>query len=229
MLSISEPFTLERKYFSMICEAACREDCEKMAVMLEQEMQRIMDFFGLKELSRNLMIYMTSDREVYKAHMEKIAGQNESIQYFDWMIADTYDNDINLLSLEACHEIEMHKEFDEEEYRKLIVHEFVHICHRHCFCRTVTWDKFCVWFWEALATVLSGQNYPDIRIECTPEQLLTQFPDIPDSYTIANNIGKYMMKTMSHEKILHYIYQPEDLANDLAGILEQMKKIPGSM
>lgn len=124
MLSISEPFTLERKYFSMICEAACREDCEKMAVMLEQEMQRIMDFFGLKELSRNLMIYMTSSREVYKAHMEKIAGQNESIQYFDWMIADTYDNDINLLSLEACHEIEMHKEFDEEEYRKLIVHEF---------------------------------------------------------------------------------------------------------
>ena len=79
---------------------------------------------------------------------------------------------------------------------------------------------------EEMATILSGQNYPDIQIECTPEQLLTQFPDIPDSYTIANNIGKYMLKTVSHEKILHYIYQPEDLANDLAEILGQMKKVP---
>ena len=95
----------------------------------------------------------------------------------------------------SLRETEIHRCMSKQEYQKMIVHEFVYVCQSQCFHRLIDKDKFCLWFWEALATNLSKQEYPYIGVECTAEQLLLEFPYIPNSYTHAYNIGKYIISS----------------------------------
>ena len=223
MLNLSEQVKLERTQFTLFCDWKCQEDCVRLCSLLEQKMEEIMQFFRLEALDEKPVIYMSSERSVFRNHVEDVARQHEGVQYFDWMIADTYDGDINILSLEACRETEAHRYMSQEEYDKIIVHEFVHICHGQCFRRQIDRNKFCGWIWEALATNLSGQEYPKVELVCTAKQLLTEFPNISNSYAQAYHIGKYMLGYMAQEKILEYVYYPERLAEDMEEILEMVK------
>lgn len=223
MLELDEQHILEREQFTLICDFECKESSVELGDFLAQRMEEIMRFFSIEKLTSNPVIYMSSKRAVFRKHVEEIAQMHEGVCYQDWMIADTYDGDINLLSLDACRETQAHRGLRKEEYLKIIVHEFVHICQRECFNRTIEREKFCGWFWEALATNLSRQEYPDVEVDCTAEQLLLEFPNISNSYTYAYLIGKYMLAHFAHEKIMDYVYYPEKLAEETAGILEQMK------
>lgn len=228
MLELVEKHKLEREQFILICDSECKERSVELGVFLEQRMEEIMRFFSIEKLTNKPVIYMSSKRDVFRKHVEEIAQMHEGVCFQDWMIADTYDGDINMLSLSACRETEAHRSMSNEEYNKVIVHEFVHICHRQCFNRMIEAEKFCGWFWEALATNLSMQEYPFIEVDCTAEQLLLEFPNIPNSYTHAYNIGKYMLSNLEHTKIMEYVYYPEQLAEETAGILEKMKTWKGN-
>ncbi len=227
MLNLSEQVKPEGEQFTLFCDSKCKAECIRLCTLLEQRMAEIMQFFQLKKLSEKPAIYMTSERLVFRSHVEEIAKRYEGVEYFDWMIADTYDGDINILSLEACRESGAHRCMSQEEHDKVIIHEFVHICQRHCFHRAIEQDKFCGWFWEALATNLSGQEYIDVAMDCTVEQLLKEFPNMSNSYAQAYHIGKYMLLHMEHEKILEYVYFPEKLVEDIKGILEDVRMWTG--
>ena len=105
---------------------------------------------------------------------------------------------------------------EREEYARLIVHEFVHICQQQ-----VEPDcDGCVWFWEALATNLSGQVAEPVAISCSKEELMFEYQELPAAYAVSYQLGKYMLEHMSSDQIYEYICRPEILREDTEEILK---------
>ncbi len=176
---------------------------------LDRGMNRIIDFFELEQLSSKKEIVIYSSIDEYALHV------NSYSPYQDWMIADTFDGNINVLSLKCCQQIRSHRNMDCEEYKRLILHEFVHQCQQ-----AINPNAYgCIWFWEALATNLSGQVFDDTEINCTKEQLMYDYINLVGNYSISYKLGKYMLANFDHARILDYVKSPEKLCNELDLIL----------
>ena len=180
---------------------------------LVEKMNRKAAFFGLEDIDhcQKMIIYTTA--EEYKAHTEKFTD------YYDWMIGDTYDGNINLLSLDRCREAEGHENMTEEDYIKLILHEFTHICQQQI---NPSADGV-IWFWEALAQNLSGQTNEDIELNCTPKELTEDYINLCGNYAISCKLGRYMLNNFSHERIMDYVRDPGRLMEDTPSILEEAR------
>lgn len=189
---------------------------ELVSRTLGENLDRITRFFGLDGIEhiQNIIIY--SSLGDYKAHVEKFT------EYFGWMIGDTYDGNINLLSLERCREAEGHGDMADSEYEKLILHEFVHICQQQ-----LNPDAGgVIWFWEALAMNLSGQTANDIAISCTASELSENYIALKDSYAISYKLGKFMLSHYSRDRILEFVRSPQRLMAETEKIISEAMKTP---
>ena len=138
------------------------------------------------------------------------------------MCADTNDGNINLLSLEAAHKTNEHKDMTISELESTILHEFVHICQQDSEIESS--DKEVVWFWEALATNLGNpESFDRVMIEATNEEI-DDFNNLNNNYPIAYTIGNYMLENISHEEILDYIRYSKKLLNDSDVILDNARE-----
>ena len=202
------------EYFEISYSRNCERLVEDISSTLLENMERIMSFFQLEKLEKKIPIVIYSELDAYSAHVEK-CGQT----YYEWMIADTFDGRIHILSLEACRQSLSYARMDREEYARLIVHEFVHICQQqvepNCYG--------CIWFWEALATNLAGQATAPVEICCSSEELMFHYQELSEPYAISYQLGKYMLKHLPYEQIYNYICKPAALWEDTEKILEQAK------
>lgn len=199
-------------YFELYYNRVCEELVGEITGTLQGNMQRIMEFFQLKKLERKIHVVIYADTEAYAAHVKE-CGQD----YYEWMIADTFDGRINVLSLKECRRCASHAGMDREEYARLIVHEFVHICQQQ-----VEPDcDGCIWFWEALATNLAGQVMTPVEIRCSREDLMDHYHSLPAPYAISYRLGKYMLEHLPYEQIYGYIRNPRMLREDTGTLLEQ--------
>ncbi len=198
--------------FAIYYNRDCEELVGEISDTLLWNMEKVMDFFRLKKPEKKIHVVLYTDRDVYSAHVKE-CGQD----YYEWMVADTFDGRINALSLKECRRSAFHAQMDREAYARLIVHEFVHICQQQ-----VEPDcDGCVWFWEALATNLSGQIMAPVEICCSREELMYHYESLPDAYAISYRLGKYMLEQLPYEQIYDYIRNPETLRQDTGKILEQ--------
>ncbi|MGN1101313.1 MAG: hypothetical protein ACI4RG_03915 [Huintestinicola sp.] len=180
---------------------------------LGDRMNVIAAFFGLDGIDhcRKIIIYPSVSE--YKAHVVQFT------EYYSWMIGDTYDGNINLLSLNMCREAEGHSEMTIEDYIKLILHEFTHICQQQ-----INPDaNGVIWFWEALAQNLSGQTNEEIELTCTPEELSENYINLLGNYAISCKLGRYMLCSYSHKRIMDYVRNPEKLMEDTPAILSEAR------
>ncbi len=210
----------EECVFSTDClELHYSRDCEELvgeiSGTLLENMERIMGFFQLETLEQKVPVVIYAAVDAYAAHVKE-CGQD----YYEWMIADTFDGRINVLALEACRRSSSHARMDREEYARLIVHELVHICQQqvepNCYG--------CIWFWEALATNLAGQISAPVEILCSREELMFHYQELPSAYAISYRLGKYMLENLPYEQIYNYICKPAALWEDTEKILEQAKR-----
>ena len=88
---------------------------------LEQEVDRILNFFELKNLKKKKKIKIWTSRKAYQTHLEKYVPK-----YYEWMNADTFDGNINLLSIEEYRKTREHSDITLEEFLENIIHECVH-------------------------------------------------------------------------------------------------------
>ena len=115
---------------------------------LETKMNNFMNFFELASFKSKEKVVVFNDIEKYKKHLEKY------IEYRDYMCADTYDGNINLLSIEEAHKTKEHQNMTVNDLKLIILHEFVHICQKNC--QVEKYNKTISWFWESLATNLGN-------------------------------------------------------------------------
>ena len=204
------------KYFDISYGRESEELVEAILGTLRENMERIMGFFQLERLDQKISVIIYSETDVYAAHVKE-CGQD----YYEWMIADTFDGRINVLSLEACRRSSSHARMDREEYARLIVHEFVHICQQqvepNCYG--------CIWFWEALATNLADQATAPVEIRCSREELMFHYQELSEPYAISYQLGKYMLEHLPYEQIYNYIRKPAALWEDTEKILEAAKQV----
>lgn len=191
------------------------EMVEELLNSLLVNMNRILQFFKLEELKNKTDIIIYSSIDDYIKHVNAC---NQT--HYEWLIADTFDGKINILSIDICRKTDAHRNISIEEYSKLIIHEFVHICQQE-----VNPNSYgCEWFWEALATNLADQKMERPQEICTREALMFNYASIPNAYSISYYLGRYMLQNLSHEKIYEYVLKPEILWNDTETLLNEVRK-----
>lgn len=195
----------------------CKENLpyiNDLKLKLKQESDRILNFFELHELKAPKIIKIWTDQKEYQQHLEHYVDK-----YYDWMCADTYDGNINLLSIEECKKTETHKNMTLKEMLQNITHEFVHACQQE-----INEDsKNVEWFWEALATNLANPFDHVASMQCEDEELINDFNATPFAYEICYTIGKYLLENYSKEQILEYVKQPEKLRKEAKTIFAAEK------
>ena len=167
---------------------------------LENHTYDILNFFKLEKLSKKKKVVIYTDREKYKEHLLPYVKE-----FKDWMQADTYDGNINLLEISESRKSEAHKDLTLEEFIKCILHEFVHATQQEINSNS----NGVAWYWEALATNLSGQDYTEVDLsKCDFQSLQNDFNNTNNAYSYAYTIGKFMLSNYSNEQLLEYVKNP---------------------
>lgn len=177
-----------------------------------KELENIMQFFHINKLRNKKILKIWSNIDCYMEHLIPYVGQ-----YKDWMVADTYDGNINLVSFDLYHKANPQYN-NPDSYKKLIIHEFVHICQQEINPNA----SGVSWFWEALATNMSNQAYPLSQIFCTRDELMFHFQELSNGYAISYTIGRYLLNYLSSSKVLEYVKKPELLISDTDAIIKNV-------
>ncbi len=191
-----------------------QDHIEALVDALQDRLDDLLSFFILEKLKKPANIIIYSDKNEFIRYILKYKDT-----YQDWIIGDTSDGNINMLSLHNCKMMQTHRDITLSWWIQVVVHELVHICQQ-----TLNPNAYgCEWFWEALAINLSGQTMPLAAIDCTKEQLMFHYLSLPDGYSISYTIGKYMLEYYPHERLLEYVDNPQKLWDDTAAILEEVQ------
>lgn len=182
---------------------------------LEGEMQRILLFFRIPKLNKKKKIKIWNSRAEYQKYLEQYVSK-----YYDWMIADTYNGNINMLSIDECRKTKNHADITIKCFQKNIAHEFVHTCQQE-----INPDATNVaWFWEALATNLGNPFDHVTSIQYSKNDLMYKFNSLPYNYNTSYTIGKFMLENYSHDQILEYVKNRQKLIKDTDNIIMQAKQ-----
>lgn len=183
---------------------------------LEIKMRDIMSFFAIRSFDSKVKIIVYDVLQLYKEHIEQF------FEYHGYMCADTNDGNINIASLEAIHQTKENVNMTLDEWKRVLLHEFVHICQQEKEIEHI--DDDIIWFWEGLATNLGNpDNYKVIQINATNEDI-NEFNCFADNYPIAFTIGNYLLENYSHEQIIEYIEYPSKLVDDSEKILNDARE-----
>ena len=173
-----------------------------MVKIVEENSGRILKFFNLSKLNTNCKIVIWSKVEDYIANLTKELKKGGR-DYQPWMIADTCDGNINLVTLDKLRTMPNRENYTLEDQLDCIKHEFTHICHLevlgNCFF------EIKGWLFELLATNLGDPNmHRIIQIDCNLEDLEKNWDYISDNYQIVFTIGKYLFENYNKEFILEF-------------------------
>ena len=188
---------------------------------LENDTIEILDFFELRKLSKKKKVVIFTDREKYKKHLLPYVKE-----FKEWMCGDTYDGNINLLEISEARKSKEHENMDLDEFIKCILHEFVHSCQQEYNSNS----DGVSWYWEALATNLSNQDYSPVSLKtCDFEKLKRDFNDTEKGYSFSYTLGKYMLENYSKDKLLEYVKNPNLLKQDADDIFKKAKQLQANM
>lgn len=189
---------------------------DDIVLTLENDTCNILKFFELNKLSQNKKVVIFTDREKYKNHLIPYVEE-----FKEWMCADTYDGNINLLDITEVRKSDEHKNMTFEEFIRCILHEFVHACQQEINPNS----EGVEWYWEALATNLSGQTYGLVNLsDCDFDMLQKKFNNVKNAYSYSFALGKFMLENYSKKQLLEYVKNPLLLKLDANSIFQAARQ-----
>lgn len=198
---------------------------DKLITVFESRRQKILDFFKLEDFKPTIKLYANISE--YKDNIiESFKRNYGDREYQDWMIANTEDGNINMLSLDLVKKIEGFNNYSEEEFCYNTAHEFTHVCQERVGSNNPGW------FWETLATNLGNPECQhDVKEPFTLEQLETSFDSI-DGYGAVYSIGKELFNLYDNEFIYELVTDKNNqklntvVGNIISDINEQLVTEP---
>ena len=146
-------------------------DCDKEYIddlikYFETEKEKIFEFFDIKKLKKKLIVNLYDTIEKY-AEYRKYHLSETSVGNFD---ADNNNYYIHMLSYKELLKRKGYNEKKLIDFYKLLVHEFVHVCHDNI----APIMSSLIWIREGIAILLSHQydNFEIKLVDCKLEQLL---------------------------------------------------------
>ena len=195
---------------------------------VKNRMPNILDFFKIKR-DKKIVIKLYNNVDEYKDNLEK-SFKRQAIEeskkegkeikpreYQSWMIADTEDGNINMLSLDLVLQNPDFKNYTVKEFCFNACHEFTHLCQQQISSNSPGW------FWEVLATTLGN---PECQHSCndifTLKDLEENFDNI-DGYGIAYKIGRYLFENYDNDFILSLVTDNKELYKFVESLFSENK------
>jgi hypothetical protein len=164
--------------------------------------KEILSFFNLNELTPRISIIFMN----YESFKTYIVNKYGSVKPYIRADADHETKTIRVLDIDDQIKYTTHKDANISDLIKLIIHEFVHMCH----------DQICsdynqtIWFYEGLATNLSNQNYSLINLNnCDFDKLKNNFGEVKNNYCYAYTIVNFILNNFKKEEIVR-LYSDAD-------------------
>lgn len=173
----------ETNEYEIIYNECDKEYIEEFIKYFEQEKENIFNFFNIEKLNKKLII------KLYDT-IDKFAEYRHNVLY-EWSVGnmDVDDNNyyIHMLSYKELIKRKGHENQDIIDLYKLLLHEFVHVCHENI----EPIRKSLIWVREGIAILLSHQydNKEKRLTNCTLEDLVTNNNRIGyiNYYTLMND------------------------------------------
>jgi|GEM_PF-897860 len=191
-----------------------KENVEEITKCLSKNYKDIMNFFNLKKLSQPVLIKIYDNIDEYRQSFYDRYHKNIE----DWETARTnYKGKyIEMLSLKEAKKREGHSKENLDEYKNVLLHEFVHICHGEYNGNI----KTETWFNEALATALTNQYPLSQKFDCTTDDINSNRVN----YRNYCDIGRYLISSYGKDNILALAKDDEAERKLLPTILEGTKE-----
>lgn len=187
--------------------------------VLSSRIKKIMNFFKLTSLKKKVKIIIWDSLENYRNNLEPYL-RNENREYKEWMIADTFDGNINMLSITIVKSIKDRADYSLDEFLENIAHELVHICHRE-----IEVSDTSGWVYEMLATTLGDEkNHEIVPISVNLNEFEKDFDNIDNNYNIAYTVGKYLLEKYGKEYLYNLISNSNNLKARLPVLFEESKE-----
>lgn len=205
-------YTITFDYFEIIYGDKDREYIELIIEELKDKYSDIMKFFNLEKLERNVSIKFWGNLDKYRAFFnERLKKYNTYIKSWETARSTINSNEcrIDILCLDERRKCKGHQNDTVNNLIKVIIHEFVHICH---FAYNGN-SSSMIWFLEALATNLSKQ-FDYLCIDCSLEDILNGKAKYINYYSM----GRYLLDNCDKDYILELSKNKKLLEDDSVNI-----------
>ena len=200
----------ETDIYSIEYDAKSEKLVQSINEVLSQNFQRILDFWGIEKLANHVNIKIYSEMDDWIKFYEEKSGS----KYQDYVVGCADGPNIYVLAFDEYKKTQQHKNDSLEDFQKIVIHEFVHICHTQLI---TGWDKYSFIMGEGLATYLAGQRYnPDVKIDYPKDSLFSNdlFSLTNDLYSLSQKIVRQLVEKVPHEKIIEYALDATKLYED---------------
>ena len=197
-------------FYSIEYDKQSEKLVQKINDTLSQNFQRILDFWEIEKLDNHVNIKIFSGL----ADWIKFYEEKFNLKYQDYVIGCADGPNIYVLAFDEYKKTQTHKNDSLEDFQKVMVHEFVHICQNQ---RISGRENNSFIMGEGLATYLADQPYNhDIKIDYPKETLFSNdfFSLSNDLYSLSQKIVRQLVEKVSHEKLLEYALDYTKLYND---------------
>ena len=200
----------ETDIYSIEYDAKSEKLVQSINEALSQNFQRILDFWGIEKLANHVNIKIYSEMDDWIKFYEEKSGS----KYQDYVVGCADGPNIYVLAFDEYKKTQQHKNDSLEDFQKIVIHEFVHICHNQLITDP---EKTSFIMGEGLATYLAGQGYNhDIKIDYPKYSLFSNdlFSLTNDLYSLSQKIVRQLVKKVPHEKIIEYALDATKLYED---------------
>lgn len=187
---------------------------EPLTQYLDENKARIFQFLEMDGLKRPAEIKIFPTLESWKKDYA-INGEN----YEEWMVGNAGNGTIKMLNFHEYSKLASHKNDSFEDYKKIILHEFIHLCHQQEDKSTS--GSIC--FTEGLAHYLAKQKFRKVNLKNYSEKQIydyQEFRKLNGQYMLAHTMVEKLVNSMTHEEFLSYVKNGSKLISDKKKIME---------
>lgn len=193
------------EYFEIYYTSSDLEYIEDVIKTLHTSLEEYLNFFGIDKLNQKVLIKFYDNLDEFKIYYE----QTRNHPYKSGRVGSAIGNEIHMLSFH-----ERLKERPQDDFNRFIMgvkHELVHICHI-----AFKGNSKSSWLAEGLANYLGSPRYEETLEGCTLEDLEKR-----SKYKYCYTLTKYLIEHYSHEKVLEYAKDDNQLFIDTNVLLKE--------